>query len=830
MRKFLPFLFLILSFELDAQSPQKLSASAIYEKIEKLNFLGSVLYLAAHPDDENTRLISYFSNEKHARTAYLSLTRGDGGQNLIGPQIREQLGLIRTQELLAARKIDGGRQFFSRANDFGYSKNPEETLKTWNKNEVLSDVVWVIRNFKPDVIINRFDHRTPGTTHGHHTASAILSVEAFEITKDQSIFPQQLEYTTTWQPERLFFNTSSWFFGSQEAFREATKDEKYLTFDTGVYFPLKGLSNPEIASLSRSQHQSQGFGSTGSRGSEMEYLELIKGSQPTSREDVFSGINTSWTRVEGGAQIGEILGDVQKNFDFTNPSASLPKLLKAYSLIQNLKDEHWRAIKTEEIKGIIQACTGLYLEAVSNSEFASPGDNIRLHLEAINRSTANVTLKSIVLNPQNRVEETATLLPNNEDWKKFFDYKIPLNAAYTSPYWLNKEGTVGMYRVDDPKLIGKPETPHTSTVTFNIDINGTSISFKKEIVYKYNDNVSGENYENFEIIPPVSIGFADDVILFPNQESKNIRIKVTAEKDNTRGILKLDAPSEWQISPKSEAVNLPQKGSSITYTFKVTPPSSQNEIWIQPEFETSEENYKDEVITINYPHIPKQTLVVPAKLKLAKINIQKRGENIAYIAGAGDVVPESLRQIGYHVSVLSPATINADALAKYDAVVTGVRAYNVLEELRYKNKELMKYVENGGTLVSQYNKDRGITVDQIGPFPFKLSYDRVTEEDAEINFIDPDSPVLNTPNKITKKDFDGWVQERGLYFPNTWDENYDTVLSMHDKNEEAMQGSLLIAKYGKGYYVYTGLSFFRQFPAGVAGSYRLFANLLSLGK
>ncbi|HAJ82101.1 MAG TPA: LmbE family protein, partial [Zunongwangia profunda] len=341
MRKFLPFLFLILSFELDAQSPQKLSASAIYEKIEKLNFLGSVLYLAAHPDDENTRLISYFSNEKHARTAYLSLTRGDGGQNLIGPQIREQLGLIRTQELLAARKIDGGRQFFSRANDFGYSKNPEETLKTWNKNEVLSDVVWVIRNFKPDVIINRFDHRTPGTTHGHHTASAILSVEAFEITKDQSIFPQQLEYTTTWQPERLFFNTSSWFFGSQEAFREATKDEKYLTFDTGVYFPLKGLSNPEIASLSRSQHQSQGFGSTGSRGSEMEYLELIKGSQPTSREDVFSGINTSWTRVEGGAQIGEILGDVQKNFDFTNPSASLPKLLKAYSLIQNLKDEHW---------------------------------------------------------------------------------------------------------------------------------------------------------------------------------------------------------------------------------------------------------------------------------------------------------------------------------------------------------------------------------------------------------------------------------------------------------------------------------------------------------
>ena len=830
MRKILPFLLLFLSININAQAPQKLSASEIYEKIEKLNFLGSVLYLAAHPDDENTRLISYFSNQKHARTAYLSLTRGDGGQNLIGPEIREQLGLIRTQELLAARRIDGGQQFFSRANDFGYSKNPDETLKTWNKDEVLSDVVWVIRNFKPDVIINRFDHRTPGTTHGHHTSSAILSVEAFDITKDKSIYPDQLKYTSTWQPERMFFNTSSWFFSDQQAFREATKDEKYLTFDTGVYFPLKGLSNPEIASLSRSQHQSQGFGSTGSRGSEMEYLELVKGSQPASREDVFSGINTSWTRVEGGAEIGEILGDVQQNFDFTNPASSLPQLLEAYSLIQKLEDEHWKSIKSEEIKSIIEACAGLYLEAISNSEFVSPEDNIRLNLEAINRSNAEVELKSIALNPQNRIEEIATVLRDNEDWQKSFEYKVPGDASYTSPYWLNKEGTVGMYRVDDRKLIGKPETPHTSSVTFKISINGTYIPFEKEIVYKYNDNVTGENYENFEIIPPVSVGFLEDVILFPNQKSKNIRIKVTAEKDNTKGTLKLNLPSGWQISPRSEAVNLPQKGSSITYTFKITPPSAQSEIWVNPVFETSEKTYQDEVITIDYPHIPTQTLVVPSKLKLAKIDIQKKGENIGYIAGAGDVVPESLRQIGYNVSVLNPASITAESLAKYDAVVTGVRAYNVLEELRYKNNELLKYVEHGGTLVSQYNKDRGITVSQIGPFPFKLSYDRVTEEDAEVTFVARDSLVLNSPNKITKSDFEGWVQERGLYFPHTWDENYSTVLSMHDKNEGSTEGSLLVAKYGKGYYVYTGLSFFRQFPAGVAGSYRLFANLLSLGK
>ncbi|WBL23644.1 PIG-L family deacetylase [Zunongwangia sp. HRR-M8] len=830
MRRLLLLLILLLNLRISAQAPEKLSASEIYEKIEKLNFLGSVLYLAAHPDDENTQLISYFSNKKHARTAYLSLTRGDGGQNLIGPEIRERLGLIRTQELLAARRIDGGIQFFSRANDFGYSKNPEETLETWNKDKVLADVVWIIRNFKPDVIINRFDHRTPGTTHGHHTASAILSVEAFDIAKDNSIYSEQLKYTNTWQPERLFFNTSSWFFDSQEAFKEATNDEKYLAFDTGAYFPLKGLSNPEIASLSRSQHQSQGFGSTGSRGKQMEYLELIKGSQPNSREDIFSGINTTWSRVEGGAEIGEILSNVQRNFDFTNPSASLPQLLEAYTLIQNLEDEHWKQIKSEEIKEIIEACAGLYMEAITNSEFASPDDQIKINIEAINRSDAKIELKSIVLNPQNRVEEINAVLHDNEDWKKSFEYKVPKDAPYTSPYWLNKKGTVGMYRVDNQKLIGKPETPHTSTVSFKIDINGTSIPFVKDIVYKYNDNVTGERYENFEIIPPVSVSFLDDIVLFPNQESKNIQVKVTAKKDNINGTLNLNLPSGWQISPKSEAVNLPQKGSSSTYTFKITPPSEQSEIWVNPEFETSGKTYEDDIITINYPHIPTQTLVIPSKLKLAKIKLQKKGENIAYITGAGDVVPESLRQIGYKVSVLNPATITAESLAKYDAVVTGVRAYNVLEELRYKNDELLKYVENGGTLISQYNKDRGITVNQIGPFPFKLSYDRVTEEDAEVNFVNQDSPVLNFPNKITKNDFDGWVQERGLYFPHSWDDNYSTVLAMHDKNEQTTEGSLLVAKYGKGYYVYTGLSFFRQFPAGVAGSYRLFANLLSLGK
>ncbi|WP_417886902.1 PIG-L family deacetylase [Zunongwangia sp.] len=829
MRKLLFLLILYSNLAIYAQTPKKLSATEIYEKIEKLNFLGSVLYIAAHPDDENTQLISYFSNEKHARTGYLSLTRGDGGQNLIGSEIREKLGVIRTEELLAARRIDGGMQFFSRANDFGYSKNPTEALKTWNKNDVLSDVVWVIRKFQPDVIINRFDHRTPGTTHGHHTASAMLSVEAFDLANNKSVFPEQLKYTNNWQPSHLFFNTSPWFYKSnQKAFEKAVTNGNFLAISTGNYYPLKGVSNQEIASKSRSQHQSQGFGSLGTRGKQLEYLEPIKGDSLTSK-NLFEGIDTSWNRVKGGREIGTILNNVQQNFDFTNPSASLPNLLLAYKKIQNLQNKHWKTIKTQEIKTIITACAGLFLEASTTTPYASPGDSIALKIEAINRSNAKIALDKIIFEPQKKSKKITENLTNNTDWQREFIYKIPENASYTSPYWLKNEGTVGMYRVDNQELIGKPETPHATKIRFELSINGYQIPIDKEVVYKFKDRVLGETYQNFEIIPPVSVEFAEDIVLFPNKNSKTIQVTVTSKKANISGELQLNLSSEWKISPKKHLVNLSEKESSQKYSFTITPPSEQTESWITPEITINGEIYNEQVSTIAYSHIPTQTLVLPSKLKLAKINIQKKGEKIAYISGAGDVVPASLQQIGYNVTLLSPNEISAKKLANFDAVVTGIRAYNVLKELRFKNKELMKYVENGGTLISQYNKDRDIKVDQIGPYPFTLSYDRVTEENAKVTFINPEAPILNYPNKITAKDFEGWVQERGLYFPSSWSPEYETVLAMHDENEDTKTGSLLISKYGKGYYVYTGLSFFRQFPAGVAGSFRLFANLLSLG-
>lgn len=829
MRKIF-FLILLFSFTtLKGQTPQKLNSAEIYEAINKLNFLGSVLYVAAHPDDENTRLISYFANDVNARTGYLSITRGDGGQNLIGPELKEKLGLIRTQELLAARRIDGGQQLFTRANDFGYTKTPEEALEFWGKEEVLQDVVWAIRKFKPDVVVNRFNHRTSGETHGQHTASALLSVDAFELAGDASVYKDQLSYVEPHQPKRLFFNTSPWFYGSDEEFEKADKTN-FLEFETGVYFPTKGLSNPEIAALSRSQHQSQGFGSTGSRGSQIEYLELIKGNLPENASGVFAGIDTSWSRIKGGAEIGKILSDVEKNYDFTNPSASVPALIEAYQLIQKLEDKHWRTIKSEQIKNIIAASSGLFLEAVARSSSATPKESVEIVLEAINRSNGKMVLSSVSLDPSTTALEQNITLSNNEGWKKPVNYTIPADADYTTPYWLEEDGTIGLYKVNDPELIGLPETPTSLNVTFNVMFNGYTIPFTKPVVHKFNDPVKGEVYQPFEIIPPVSVKIEDNVVLFPDATSKKLPVTLKSGKSNISGTIKLKASPGWKIIPETANFSIKEKGATTSVIFEVTPPKEQNESTITPVVNVEGKEYVEEVTSIDYPHIPRQNLVLSSEAKLVKLNIQKKGENIAYIEGAGDVVPESMQQIGYNITKIDPQQITAASLAKYDAVILGIRAYNTVEELKYKQAALLKYVENGGTVIVQYNTNRGLLVNPIAPYDLQISRDRVTEEDAQVNFINPQHPLLNSPNKISEKDFNGWVQERGLYFADKWGPEFTPVLSMKDQNEPESTGSLLVARYGKGYFIYTGLSFFRQFPEGVPGAFKLFANMVSIGK
>lgn len=821
-------LFLFTTALISAQQPKKLSAAEIHESIKKLNFLGSVLYVAAHPDDENTRLISHMSNEVKARTAYLSLTRGDGGQNLIGPELRELLGVIRTQELLAARRTDGGEQLFTRANDFGYSKHPDETLAIWNKEQVLGDVVLAIRRFKPDVIINRFNHRNPGTTHGHHTSSAMLSVEAFDLVNDKNAYPNQLSSINTWQPKRLFFNTSWWFYGSREKFEEADKTN-LLEVDTGVYFPSLGLSNPEIAALSRSQHKSQGFGSTGSRGSQIEYIELIKGDLPTNKNDIFDGIDTSWNRVEGGKAIGDILSAVENNYDFKNPSASLPELVRAYKAIQNLKDTHWKTIKTEEIKSIIAACAGLYLEATANTNHASAGSSIELNLEVINRSDANIILSSMV-NPNGIQIDKNLKLDNNTNFEFKETLKIDANQKVSTPYWLTKKGTLGMYKVEDPKLIGKPETPRDLNMVFNLIVEDVAISYSKPIVYKMNDPVKGEVYKPFEIIPEASARISESVIILDSEAQRDIEVIVKAGRDNLEGYVQIARPNDWQVYPEKQKVIIANKGQEARLLFTVIPPKAQSEGLLTPMVHIGDQIYTRELIEIDYDHIPFQSILLPSESKIVRLDIQKRGENIGYIEGAGDVVPESLRQIGYNVAIIKPEDISAENLQRFDAIVVGIRAYNTVNELKFKQQLLFDYVAQGGNMIVQYNTSRGIKVDDIAPYDLKLSRDRVTDENAQVRLLATNHEVLNYPNKITTTDFEGWTQERGLYFPDEWSSEFTAILSMNDEGETAKTGSLLVARHGKGYYIYTGLSFFREFPAGVSGAYRLFANMLSLGK
>ncbi|HEY9168151.1 MAG TPA: PIG-L family deacetylase [Lutibacter sp.] len=810
-----------------AQAPKKPTSGEIFESIQKLNFLGTVLYIAAHPDDENTRLISYFANDVKARTAYLSITRGDGGQNLIGPELGELLGVIRTQELLAARRIDGGEQFFTRANDFGYSKNPDETLNMWNKEAVLNDVVSVIRKLKPDVIINRFNHRTPGTTHGHHTSSAILSIEAFDLASEKT-YKTYLQNDALWQPKRLFFNTSWWFYGSEENFNKADKTN-LLSLEIGKYYVGKGLSNSEIASLSRSSHKSQGFGSTGSRGTETEYLEFLKGDFPKNK-NVFDGIDTSWNRVEGGKEIGKILQKAEADYNFKNPAASIPSLIEAYKLIQQLKDDHWKQLKSDEIKEIIAACAGLYLEAVANNASTTANSKNTIKIEAVNRSNANITLESVEVLPLKARIDSLIFLKQNIANSFSLSVEIPSEIKETTPYWLWEKGSTGMYQVSDKNLIGLPETPRVIVANFKVNFNGVIIPMLKNVVYKYNDPVKGEVYKSFETLPEVSARFGENVYIFAHEAAQKINVKIKAIKDNLSGNVALDIPELWTVSPESFSFILKEKGEEQNFEFQVKPPSKATEALINPIVQIGDKQYTNELVEINYDHIPFQSVIRSSETKLVRITMEKKGQVIGYIQGAGDVVPTSLRQMGYTVVELSDENITPKKLENFDAVILGIRAYNTNERAKFYQKFLHNYVEKGGTLIVQYNTNRGLKVDEVAPFPLKLSNDRVTEEDAEVRIINPAHELLNYPNKITQKDFEGWVQERGLYFPSEWDSKFEPILSMNDKDEAESKGSLLVAKYGKGNFIYTGLSFFRELPAGVSGAYKLFANMVSIGK
>ncbi|MGJ1286002.1 PIG-L family deacetylase [Sphingobacterium spiritivorum] len=790
-----------------AQPALPTPSSEIKLKLEKLSSLGSVLYFAAHPDDENTRLIAWLAQEKKYRTAYLSLTRGDGGQNLIGTEIGKELGLIRTQELLKARSIDKGEQFFSTAYDFGFSKTYAETFDFWEKDEVLKEAVWIIRKFQPDVIITRFPPDERGG-HGHHQASAILAIEAFKIAGDPKVYPEQLKYVKPWTAKRLLWNTFN--FGDIK-----TTADNQFNLEIGDYNPLIGKSYGEIASESRSSHKSQGFGASRQRGNSREYFELLGGEAPET--DLMDGVETSWKRVTNNPAIQQKITQLNQNFNISHPEASVTGLTELLQLVQKVDDAHWKTQKTKEIKELILDCAGIWIESYTDQPKFVLGTTISVANDAIvRRPDVKVELSAINNTPVNKSLPYNSILTEKNNQTA---------TPVSQPYWLEKEGTLGKFNVDDLTLVGNPENPDALHNTFTLKINGVSVTFDRPVLFKYTHPVRGEVYEPLIISPAVTANIQSSAVVARLGEPKTVEILFQAHTDQPQTAeVSFDVPKNWTVSPQKLSLDFKNRETEVSQKIILTPLSKDVRL------DSLQINIGNKAAlsyhSIAYDHIPKITWFPPAKVRLTGLDINIPQKKVGYIEGAGDLVASSLKDIGISVTPLRESEIFNDQLQDYDAIIVGIRAFNVNNRMSALMPHLLKYVRSGGTLVEQYNVNNGLKSKNFGPYPFQISRDRVTDENATVQF-DKESLVLQTPNKITAADFDGWIQERGLYFASQIDRKYATPLVMNDKNESPNNGSLLVVNEGKGKFVYTSLSFFRQLPAGVPGAYRLFVNLLS---
>lgn len=807
-----------------SQTSPTLNSAEILLGLKKLTTVGSVLYIAAHPDDENTRLLGYLAKEKNLRTGYLSLTRGDGGQNLIGKEQGEELGLIRTQELLAARRTDGAEQFFTRANDFGYSKNPEETFTIWNKDSILADVVLAIRKFKPDVIICRFPTTGEGG-HGHHTASAILAVEAFDLAADPTKFPEQLKYTEIWQAKRLFWNTFN--FGGTN-----TTSPDQLTLDVGVYNPLLGMSFGEVAANSRSMHKSQGFGSAKQRGENIEYFKLLKGE--SAKNDLFEGINQHWNRINNTVQLEQLITTTLLEYNPQHPEKSVTHLVQIYKQLQQLDEKdknalYWKKIKLKECETLLLSCAGLWLEAYGKEFNAVPGQEIIIDAQIIARNPSEVVLNSISFLNQSELNIDKELTFNKLEK---FERKetLPKTTSFSNPYWLNEPHPIGMYSVTNPTLIGSPENASEQTVVFHLTIEDLDLAVERALTFKSTDPVKGEVYRPFEVLPPATINLSDNVLVFSALEPKEVSMIIKGTTSELNGTVNINVPSGWIVSIQQPHFSLKNKGDEQIIKATVTPTNKALDGPLFASIQINDETYSKSISRIEYDHIPYQFILKDATAKLVLLDLKKTSQKIGYIPGAGDDVPACLSQIGYDVTILTDDLIVKEDLSQYASIVTGIRAYNTNDRLPVYHEKLMDYVSQGGNLIVQYNTNNRIAPIQtkIGPYPFTISRDRVTNEQADVQIINPKHPVLNTPNKITTNDFKDWIQERGIYFATEFDKHYETIFSMNDPNEIPSEGSLIITNYGKGNFVYTGLAFFRELPAGIPGAYRLFVNLLSI--
>lgn len=838
-------------------------AAALGLALRRLGTTKRVLMIAAHPDDETTQLLSALALGQGADVAYLSLTRGEGGQNGIGAELREGLGLLRTEELLAARRLDGARQYFTRAIDYGFSKNADEAFTQWPHEELLGDVVAVVRHFRPDVILSVFTG-TPADGHGQHQAAGILAREAFDAAADPARFPEHLADGLPAHAVTHFWQVS-----------RGIGDGSVTTVVTGAMDPLLGRSHFQVAMASRSRHRSQDMGRALTPGPQStglvnEATRTDALSVAGADVSVFTGVDTTFSARAArvmGEDAGRLRGalsryqattdDARRVFNPLLPAQVVPFLMEATRILDeaaalaaNLGEGptgelgFQLAVEREQLHDALRRAAEVELDVIASDETPVPGQTFQLEVTLWNGGYQALAVTSLEPSlpegwkAEAREPAPATVEPDALVRRRF-DVTVPVDASPTDPYFLRLPRNGARYQWPaEAGAVGVAFEEEAIRVEASVALGGVPFELAERATFQRVDTRSGESRRPVRVVPAMAVMVDPELVVVPvARRGDPVRLSVRLAAEDPGGIagsLRVEAPGGWRVDPAVVEVAFSGPGEERVFEFAVTPSPGveAGRASLTAVFEDgSGRRFERGYGLVDYPHVEPHPIWRDSRVEVGVIDVEvPAGLRVGYVAATGDGVPAALAQLGVELTMLGEAELATAPLDGWDVIVVGSRAYEGRPDLVTHNQRLLDYIRAGGTMIVQYNQYQ-YTVPGIAPYPVSMArpHDRITDENAAVTILDPSHPILTVPNRIGDSDFEGWVQERGLYHLNTWDERYTPLLEMADPGEPAQRGMLMVTEYGEGTYVYTGLALFRQLPAGVPGGWRLFANLLSLG-
>lgn len=789
--------------------------------IQRANVLGSVLMIGAHADDDDTQLLTYLSLGLQLRTGYLSVGRSLGSQNRIGPEQGQAMAVLLNQEAIAARQRTHIEQYYTRAFDAGFTKTLTEAMTFWDRPEVVGDIVWLLRTFRPDAVIVRYSG-TPRDGHGHHQASAVLARKAIAAAGDPTQFPEQLKLTTVWKPAHVFQFS-------------AAGAKPVVAINVGGYNPVLGASYAEIATAGRTAFRSQAMGGLTTLRNRTVLLAPIDGTTP---ETLLEGVDTTWKRMTGGEAIGEGLAAVLREFRADQPEQAVAGLVEARTKLAALEkgaDGPWVRVKLHELDETIARCVGLWVRVATPVEVVTPGMRVPVAIEVANRSVMKLEVAGLTLKtPTGENEFPAQPLGRDQParWEAY--WAVPADQVPTQPYWL--QGQDGMIaKIADQTKVGPAADEPLLTVRLRFRTEDGAFELTRAVRHQRFEPTEGETWRPLVVTPPVTLHPALDAVIFPDGAPRKFSVRATAHRDDVAGTVKLQLPAGWGVEPATGEFRIAKTGLTSDLVFTVTPPAASADSRAKISAVVDGRETAFDFVTVDYPHIERATFFPATDVRFVHVPVKVLAKRVGYLIGTGDEMPEALRQLNCEVTLLSPDDLARADLTIYDAVVLGIRSYSVRPDVLLHRDRLRAYVRGGGTLVMQYTDSTAgpngiVEVPNLGPFAFRVGATRVVEEDAPMKFRLPQHPLLHVPNELTAEDFRGWVQERGLRFAVSWDAHYETPLETNDSGEAPLPGGMLVAREGQGVFVYTAYAWFRQLPAGVPGAYRVFANILSAGR